>query len=128
MHTRLKVFNSSNDQTIYICLSSLEDMNTSEPDKIQILPNSTKSIDIKYGVMNISVWVNGSKETIWTGIVPVKVEKTVIISPEQSKVYYDDIEIPGIGKPIKKSSSSIWFWICVFLAIILIFLLYFNRR
>ena len=100
----IQVTNSSDSHPIYLKLTPPENANVPEKSSfISISPKSTENIAVQGSIMNMFVWMRlnyenleekVSDEVIWKGVIPTKVNKTLIIDPEGKKVIYDGMELP----------------------------------
>ena len=118
----IQITNSSKSHCILLKFTPPE--NADVPDSkslITISPGSTETISVNGGVMNMFVWEKHSEDNIqsilvWKGIVPTKVNKTLVVDPKEGKVFYDGMELPSnfqpstnleqLGSRSSRSSSS----------------------
>jgi hypothetical protein len=146
----IQISNSSKDKCILVNLSSPENPNSYQDKQIEIPRNSVKKINTKGGVMNMAVWEkNSSQKIIWKGIIPTKIDKILIINPNEKQVIYNGMEIPNNLTSLeynnnenfmqivlipggKNSSLSFWnYFIIIFLLsiiIIIIIIIYFRNK
>ena len=124
-----RVHNNSPVENIYIVFKSSEDAITPEPSTVPVSPGSTIQKPVSAATMNLFVWTDPSSEPIWTGAVPTKVQKAIIVSPEKREVSYDSVMLPSGFSPIvdpgrligPANGPAMWQWLLLFL-IILIFM------
>jgi ATP-dependent Zn protease len=103
----IQISNSSNDKCILVNLSSPENSDSSKDKRIEISRNSVKKINTKGGVMNMAVWEKRpSQKIIWKGVIPTKIDKILIINPEETQVIYDGMEIPNFLTSLEKTSEN----------------------
>ena len=96
-----RVHNNSNTENIYIVFKSSEDANIPEPSTAsQISPKSTVQKPVSSATMNLFVWTDPSLPPIWSGAVPTKVQKVIMVSPETKDVSYDGVTLPSGFSPI----------------------------
>ena len=138
MDSAVRVINASQSNQIYVRLRPVQDATIPYPPDSSIMPYGSDSLSAPDATMNMFVWIDPQKQPVWTGIVPTKVQKDIIIHPDQKKVTYDNIEIPSGFEPVttlppvppKEKSTSIAFYIILILGILLILAgvwYYFNR-
>ena len=141
----IQVANDSSSIPIYVAMNSPENANISQPPTSPIPAKSMDKIAVKDGTMNMFVWTDVNADPMWKGIVPTKVRKIIVVSPEDRKVTYDGIELPEGFNPVTDPSkpgfsmeerssgvtSTRWwtYFIVAILAILLLFgiLWYFGR-
>ena len=91
----IQINNSSDSKNIFVKLTPPENAHVPESNElINIPPNSTKTVGVQGGVMNLFVW-DKLMNVNWKGIIPTKINKMIVISPEENKVSYDGTEIPS---------------------------------
>ncbi len=95
-----RVLNNSSTENIYIVFKSSEDAITPEPPTASVSPGSTVQKPVSAATMNLFVWTDPSSVPIWTGVVPTKVQKVIIVSPEKKEVSYDGVVLPSGFTPI----------------------------
>jgi len=111
-----KVFNRSPTENIYIEFLNSEDATTPEAPTTPISPGSTGKKPVSAATMNLFVWTDPSGPPFWSGVVPTKVQKTIMVSPEKNEVSYDGVILPSgfspvtdprklSGEPVNGSSS-----------------------
>ncbi len=134
-----RVLNNSNTENIYIVFKSSEDANTPEPSQSPILPNSTSRKPVNAATMNLFVWTDPSLSPIWSGVVPTKVQKVIVISPETKEVSYDGVTLPSgfapitdpeglVGKPTNNPNLWDTFLLIVFILIVMAIIYFFWWR
>lgn len=95
-----RVFNSSSTENIYIVFKASEDATVPEASTTPISPGSTAQKPVISGTMNLFVWTDPSEDPIWSGPVPTKVQKVIMVSPEKKEVSYDGVVLPPGFSPI----------------------------
>ena len=95
-----RVLNNSRTENIYIAFKNTDDANIPEPSQSSISPGSTVQKPVSAATMNLFVWIDPSKELIWLGPVPTKVQKVITVSPEKKEVSYDGVVLPSGFVPI----------------------------
>ena len=95
-----RVHNNSPTENIYIVFKGSEDATIPEPSTVPVSPGSTIQKPVSAATMNLFVWTDPSENPIWTGAVPTKVQKAIIISPEKKEVSYDSVILPSGFSPI----------------------------
>jgi len=96
----VRVFNSSSAENIYVLFKTPEDANTPEAPTDPIGPGSTVSKPVSAATMNLFVWTDYSEEPIWSGAVPTKVQKVIMVFPEKREVSYDGVILPSGFSPV----------------------------
>lgn len=123
----VQIFNLSSSAPIFIALVSPETADT-PTSSTEIPPSSGKDFAVRSGTMNMFVWNSEGSDPLWVGIIPTKVKDTIRVDPENKKVYYGNIDIPGGFAPVtnfedyesSEGNSRSWYWI---LGIVLLLLL-----
>lgn len=91
-----RVLNNSNTENIYIVFRSSEDANIPESSNASLIsPNSTVQKPVSSATMNLFVWTDLSSPPMWSGVVPTKVQKVIVVSPETNDVSYDGVTLPS---------------------------------
>jgi len=106
MHSpTLQVANTSSDKSIQISFNPPEDANVPDKTKrILISPKETKKMAVQEGTMNLFVW--NESVLLWKGIVPTKIQKPLLISPDTKEVMYGAMILPEGFNPITDPSHS----------------------
>nr|QBK85441.1 MAG: hypothetical protein LCMAC101_00280 [Marseillevirus LCMAC101] len=138
-----RVRNNSHEKNIYIVFKSSEDANTPESSQSPISPGSTAKRPVHFATSNLFVWTDPASDPIWMGVVPTKVQKDIIVSPEKREVSYDGVTLPSGFSPITDPQAltreemnswlhqgkiSMCIWLILFLIIVAIFVYFFWWR
>ncbi len=131
------VLNNSSLENIYIVFKSSEDANIPESSQISISPGTIAKRTVYSATMNLFVWMDPSADPIWSGVVPTKVQKVIVVSPEKREVSYDGLVLPSGFSPITnpeilnihQRSNIRWLWlIFLILATAIVIAYLFWRR
>lgn len=117
-----RVHNNSPTENIYIVFKSSEDAIIPEPSTVPVSPGTTIQKPVSAATMNLFVWTDPSENPIWTGAVPTKVQKAIIVSPEKREVSYDNVILPSGFSPITDpgrlmgpaNGPTMWQWLLLF--------------
>ncbi len=135
-----RVLNTSRTENIYIAFKNTDDANIPDPSQSSISPGSTVQKPVSAATMNLFVWTDPSKELIWSGPVPTKVQKVITVSPEKKEVSYDGVILPSGFVPItdpqalreiSTGNPSVWInllLMVLFLIIVMIVIYFFWWR
>ena len=134
-----RVLNSSSTENIYIIFKGTDDANTPDPSQSPISPGMTAKRTVHSATMNLFVWTDPTSVPIWSGVVPTKVQKVIIVSPEKKEVSYDGVILPSGFSPITdptelvgrssnasifSNMSNIFVWIMLFIILAIVVAMY----
>lgn len=140
MQAQVSVLNNSSTKNVYITFKPPEDANIPEPNKQPILPGKVVDKYVSFATMNLFVWTDIDQSPIWSGVVPTKVKKTIVIDPDKKEVSYDGIVLPegftpvtdvsGMGFSQGGSNKNMWWLLVILLLVICLIIgfLYYRKR